>query len=1090
MHLPSSPSELEIPPPPSPHQAKTAGPDPAAQILRALPHAVAVLDGEGNITQTNPAWEKHFPGQEANALAGFICGQNYLDELNKQATHNPDCALIYQGITSVLHGERQDFNFEYQSGHHWYLLHAQLLDTSASAANCLVLHENISGCKASEQYASTNDELAERIIACAPNGILVANQSGFITRANQCCHDIFGYDNQELVGAPVELLVPDIHREEHGHYRQQYLDNPSVRQMVHKQKHRHIQGRRKNGSLLPVEISLSPVVQGGESLIIAMISDISQKIRTEKALIENQKQLEKIQAIAQVGTWRYDFKADRIHGSPQFFRSFNLPANASPPLKELAKSICSEDYELTYWSWQAFLQSGTLDCTCRILINREIRWMRIQAKLEYDKQQQPRHALGLISDVSDLRRAELQTQEERDRAQTYLEVVEVFLVALDQQARIQLINRKACEVLGYREEELLGQPWDNYCTPELRVGWKLLFPKLMSGQENLNTLCEYPIRTARGDERIINFRRYVIRNREGVPIGMISSGLDVTEERLAQQALAEYKEQLEEKVEERTRQLDTARREAEQLARVKSDFLANMSHEIRTPLNAILGLAQVGLRENFSRKTQRLFNQMLDSGQLLLGIINEILDFSKIDAGKLRIEAEAVNLKRLQEHLQTLSEGPALEKGIQLSIHCADNLPEWISCDFLRLTQILGNLLSNAIKFTTSGEVCVRIERSGEQLLASVTDTGIGMSEEQISRLFNPFEQADSSTTRNFGGTGLGLAISRRLSQLMGGNIHVQSELGKGSTFTLSLPLEALSAGAVEAIARGQVPVHRRNRAPEANRLTNIKILAAEDNPVNQVVLTEMLGLEGAKLTCCNDGFEALSRFKQAPADYWDIVLTDIQMPRMDGYTLARQILKLAPGMPIIGLTAHAMQEEKDRCMANGMRAHVSKPVDLEYLVATIQAHAKKSQGEACAAPGGSVEVAPKTPSDPKTTPPPAPGIDFTALLQRFNQRSEFVQKIIKTAYEANSDLPDRLRRTTEQSDFPTLALIAHTLKGTAGSLQAAALQELSARTETAARQQQAECAQLGQQLADMLDQILTQMQAYLTEANSISVVA
>lgn len=1065
------------------NQNQTTPSAPVEWVFHSLPQAAAVVDGEGNIMQTNPAWDNHLPGQEMDVATGFICGQNYLDELKKQAIKNPDRELLCQGLGSVLRGERQDFNFEYQHGRQWYLLHAQELNDPGAAKKYLVLHENITGYKTSEQFAPTNDELAERIIECAPNGILVANQSGLITRANQCCHDIFGYENQELVGAPIELLVPDIHREGHSHCRQQYLDNPSVRQMLHKQKDRHILGRRKNGSLLPVEISLSPVVQGGEPLIIAMISDISQKVRTEKALLENQKQLEKIQSIAQVGTWRYDFKDDRFNGSPQFFRSFNLSPNAHPCLKELAQNIFSEDYELTYWTWQAFLQSGTLDCTCRILINREIRWMRIQAKLEYDKQQQPRHALGLISDVSDLRRAELQTQEERDRAKTYLEVVEVFLVALDHQARIQLINRKACEVLGYREEELLGQAWDNYCAPGLREGWKLLFPRLMSGQENIETLCEYPIHTANGDERIINFRRYVIRNREGEPIGMISSGLDVTEERLAQKALAEYKEQLEEKVEERTRQLDTARREAEQLARVKSDFLANMSHEIRTPLNAILGLAQVGLRENFSRKTQRLFTQMLDSGQLLLGIINEILDFSKIDAGKLRIEAEAVNLKRLQEHLRTLSEGPALDKGIQLGIYCADDLPEWISCDFLRLTQILGNLLSNAIKFTTSGKVFVRIERRGEELLASVTDTGIGMNEEQISRLFNPFEQADSSTTRNFGGTGLGLAISRRLSQLMGGDIHVQSELGKGSTFTLSLPLQPLSAEKMATIAGGQAPAHCCNRAPDGNRLAGIRILAAEDNPVNQIVLTEMLGQEGAELTCCSDGFEALSKLEQAQACCWDIVLTDIQMPRMDGYTLARQILKLAPEIPIIGLTAHAMQEEKDRCIANGMKAHISKPVDLENLVTAILAHAKRTQAPLHALTA-SIAEAPNTPPHPASGSTKLPDVDFTALLRRFNQRSEFVEKIIQTAYEANSDLPRRLRQSMEQSDFSALALLAHTLKGTAGSLQATRLQELSAITEEAARQQRQDCEQLAHQLADMLDQILVQLKAYLVKAD------
>ena len=802
---------------------------------------------------------------------------------------------------------------------------------------------------------------------------------------------------------------------------------------------------------------------------------------TEKARCENQMQLEKIQEIAQVGTWCYDFDEDCFSGATQFFTIFALPTGTCPSIADIAKRIHPEDYELSYWTWQAFLHSGTLDMTCRILAGEEVRWIRTQARFESNGHDRPRQALGLISDVSALRRAELQTQEERDRAQMYLEVVEVFIVAIDREARIQLVNRKACEILGYREEILLGRHWVDFCSAAVRTAWQTLFSRMMRGYEEPETLSEYPVITADGSERIISFRRHILRNGEGQATGVISSGLDVTEERQAQADLADYKSQLEEKVRERTLQLETAKKEAERLARVKSEFLANMSHEIRTPLNAILGLAQVGLRENHGRETQRVFCQMLDSGQILLGVINDILDFSKMDAEKLHLETEPVSLVRLLEHLRILAEGPALDKGVTLGIVRAENVPAWISGDFLRLAQVLGNLLSNAIKFTTRGEVRLEVARNREQLLFTVSDTGIGMTPEQTDRLFNPFEQADSSTTRNFGGTGLGLAISRRLSRQMGGNIHVRSSLGKGSTFTVTLPLHEIAPPGDEQAENAYLPRQQSDTAGKARcRLRGCRILAAEDNPVNQLVLNEMLTLEGAELECCNDGIEALGRLRESPPDRWDMVLTDIQMPRMDGYLLTREIRQLRPGLPIIGLTAHAMQEEKERCLACGMNAHLGKPVEMEVLVATIRAHLSRPPDIETAMPPPAENDKPAGNLPSRAAAVAIGHVDFAGLLARFGEREDFVRKIVTAALEANRQIPEHLRGASGRRDLETLARLAHMLKGTAGSLQADALRALSAKMEEAARQRQDDCEKLALSLAETLETTLKELAAYL----------
>ena len=398
--------------------------------------------------------------------------------------------------------------------------------------------------------------------------------------------------------------------------------------------------------------------------------------------------------------------------------------------------------------------------------------------------------------------------------------------------------------------------------------------------------------------------------------------------------LREYREHLEELVAERTVSLQAARLNAERLAQVKSEFLANMSHEIRTPLNAVLGLAQIGMRTNAGRKCGESFARILQSGELLLGIVNDILDLSKMEAGKLTIENLPVSLNRLVSRAIDLTADQARSKGIDLSFRCGPDMPAACLGDELRLLQILINLLANAVKFTERGSVTLDICRIGSQLVFRITDTGIGMSSEQVSHLFHAFEQADNSTTRRFGGTGLGLVICKRLLDLMHGSIRVDSWPGRGSVFEIHLPyIEASEPSLAPGIVQ-----------PAEQRLKGLRILAAEDNEINRMVLEELLIEEGVELTFAENGLEAVEQVAEHGGDAWDIVLMDIMMPLMDGHEASSILRDLAPRLPVIGLTAHALEDERERCEASGMVAHVAKPFKLDVLVATIQRHAKQRE--------------------------------------------------------------------------------------------------------------------------------------------------
>ncbi len=543
--------------------------------------------------------------------------------------------------------------------------------------------------------------------------------------------------------------------------------------------------------------------------------------------------------------------------------------------------------------------------------------------------------------------------------------------------------------------------------------------------------------------------------------------------------LSEHRIHLEELVSTRTSELVSARNEAERLAKVKSEFLANMSHEIRTPLNAVLGMAKIGLRNAGNQPCREHFHHILDSGQHLLGIINDILDLSKLDAGRIKLETHPFQLVPAMEQAINLVAGHAREKGLTLSTNLAADLPTWVSGDSLRLRQVLANLLSNAVKFTHQGGVTLTVSREGQTTLFTVTDTGIGINPEQIARLFTPFEQADSSTTRKYGGTGLGLAISHNLATLMGGEITVQSVPDKGSSFTLRLPLP-VSVPSIPAIAE-----HQHHALPGAKRLAGLKVLAAEDVEVNRLILEDLLVHEGAQVQFAVNGKEALEQLEEAGVSSFDVVLMDIQMPVMDGHEAARRIRDLSSGLPVIGLTAHALPEERQRCLDSGMLERVTKPVDIDTLVDAISMHVVWEQGVDGIPAGHETADAAREGQSPQQELTPVSLIDWAAFTKRYRNRSDFIIRLLGVARTSLASTPDKLRNAIRQNDLDTIKFIAHSLKGSSGNLEAAKLMELAKETEMSARLATPDALTLAEELARQVEILLRELNFRLGEGGS-----
>jgi len=707
-------------------------------------------------------------------------------------------------------------------------------------------------------------------------------------------------------------------------------------------------------------------------------------------------------------------------------------------------------------------------------------------------------------------------------------------------------NGAFAEFLGRDKHEILGRTVFEIAPGNLAKNYRDRDLDLLDDPAGTQVY-ESSVEQAGGAMRHVVFHKARVTNAEGQAVGIIGTILDITESKAA--AVAR----------------EDALAEAQRLAQVRKDFLANMSHEIRSPLNVVLGLAQAGRRQSAGRKAQAHFDRILGAGQMLLALVNDILDFSKIEANRLTLEAVPCELGQIIDQAVTVVARRAAEKGLDLQVEEAPDLPHGCTGDPLRLAQVLVNLLFNAVKFTERGTVKLSAGRDGEMLVLSVEDTGIGMSEEQQSRLFSAFEQAEASTTRSFGGTGLGLAITKRLVELMRGQIGVTSAPGVGSRFDVRVPLvdpvpappvtgrvslvgmsdtarlalgtvlqagglqivplfadgtdtsgsivladvgayhhpltqEAQAAGLRVALVcapgaddlpegwrdgfveRPVRPRHvidllkqpgERHHAPPATgaRLSGIRILAAEDAETNRIVLDELLSDEGARLTFVDTGLAAIDALERLGETHFDIVLTDIQMPGIDGYETARRIRALAPGLPVIGLTAYAMPEERSRCLATGMADHVTKPIELDTLVAAILAQVSPTD-DAIARPTPSAAMAAALHVDDSP-------VDWPALHARFPNKPAVIARLAQSFVHHHVDTHARLQQAIDAHDLAAVARLAHALKGTAGHLCAHPLHDIADHACNSARAANQDAFPLARQLIRTLDATLAEAMSH-----------
>ncbi len=625
-------------------------------------------------------------------------------------------------------------------------------------------------------------------------------------------------------------------------------------------------------------------------------------------------------------------------------------------------------------------------------------------------------------------------QAERQRFNNVLDILPAYVVLLTPDYRVPFANRFF--------EERFGKSSGRCC-------YEYLFHRTEPCEncetfKVLKTNAPYRWEWTGPDGRNYDIYDFPFTDADGSPL-IMEMGIDITERKQAEQALKDVNVRLEQRVEERTAALAAAKLGAEEANQAKGRFLANVSHELRTPMNAILGMVDLALGKPIDPAARDCLQTAKDSADLLLALLNDLLDSAKIESGKMELESAPFSLRHVLDQTAQVLIVRASEKGITFSCHVPPEVPDGLVGDQVRLRQVLLNLAGNGIKFTERGEVAVRVrvESHSERdvcLEFAVRDTGIGIPQADLEHIFQPFTQADLSTTRQFGGTGLGLAIAASLVRLMGGRIGVESRCGQGSTFSFAarFPL-------AKELPRPPKPDFDVSTAPSP-----LRVLLVEDNPANQKVAAYILRDRGHAVEIADSGQQALSMTENAS---YDVILMDVQMPGMDGIEATAAIRAREGGrrrVPIVAMTAHAMKGDRERCLASGMDGYLSKPIPGKELVETVEHWG----GKTTPPPTIQSPAAPDSPETADSAPTPAAEaiFRFEEAVARLNGRQELFRDMVNFFFQETPATLAGIRACLQENDGPAVAQHAHKLMGTLVYLGAGPASEAARRVELVGR--------------------------------------
>ena len=689
-------------------------------------------------------------------------------------------------------------------------------------------------------------------------------------------------------------------------------------------------------------------------------------------------------------------------------------------------------------------------------------------------------ALIIARDIADRKKAEEAIRDSEARIRAVVDNAVDGIVTIDSDGMLQSFNPAAEVIFDHPAAEVIGQSVSILMPePDRSLHGGYIANYMETGKAKILGLVQEVMGQRRDGSTFpmeLAVNEFLVGGRKAFT-GIVRDISDRREVEFALEVQAAELETANREMEAAQQELQLAMQEVQKASAAKSEFLANMSHEIRTPMNAIIGMTELTLDTELVSTQREYLEAAKESADLLLELINDILDLSKIEAGKLTLEATEFSLRVVLDQLTKTLAIRAREKGLDLIYKVDDQVPDQLVGDPTRLRQIFLNLLSNAIKFTEDGSVaiaviCNRGEGSAIELEVAVRDTGIGIPQDKLDTIFESFTQADRSTTRQYGGTGLGLGISSELVEMMQGRIWVESETGRGSTFHFTATMQV---GEASPVADGsptssshstyaQVPTGLDKPA------SRLKILVVEDNHFNQMVALGILEKDRHEVSIAENGRVALEQLER---QVFDVVLMDVEMPEMDGIEATQAIRERERDstvhVPIIGLTAHAMQGDEDRCLAAGMDAYVPKPIKRDLLMLTL---ARLTSGK-----GEQGEAAPQQLSANED------GFDRRAVLSRLDGDVELLGQLVEMFFQECPDYLSQIRSAIDHHDQDALRKSAHGLKGPVSTLSLTAALDAVLQLEGIGKSESMDGAQSAYDDLDReLERMKTVMQAELND--------
>jgi two-component system sensor histidine kinase/response regulator len=770
-------------------------------------------------------------------------------------------------------------------------------------------------------------DLAHALVEGSPDGLWVVDASGATIFANQRTGEILGRTLDEMARLRIVDALDERGRASLPHHFDEMTSGHPGRENL------ETMWIRPDGTPVWTLLSWRPLTgPDGSSLgWLHRLSEHTERKRLLDKVLDREQQLAAAQSLAHLGSWEWAIGADTVWWSDELYRIYGLePAELEATYDGFIRHIHADDQAMVSASLGEALAPGGVDSfgwEARIVRpTGEERWIRGLGVVDRDQEGPPQRMSGTAQDITDLVRADHQAAEATRR----LHLLQHMAEAANQSASL-------AEALEHAANALDGTDgWEPMCVlvrdgdgplislalpleadtwlpePDLELAercWRTGQPEHAParGHETTHTIVAIPVK-AGGQVACV--------------IELLAN--EVPPDERAEQLILQVADQLG-RVAERERsaaELAAARDSAMEASRLKSEFLATMSHEIRTPMNGVIGLTDLLLRTSLDERQRRLADGLRGAGLTLLGLINDILDLSKIESGKLELEAEDIDIRSVFERTAAVLAGPAHEKGLELVVACHPDVPVLLNGDSVRLGQIVTNLGSNAVKFTDQGEVAIRAtvaERTEQSVLlrVEVSDTGIGISEEERVGLFDAFTQADRSTTRRHGGTGLGLAISQQLTHALGGEIGFESEPGKGSTFWFTARL-----GVAESDRAGRP-------SASAYPLRGRRILVVDDNFTSRTVLEEQLSAWHTVAVAVPDAAQALEQMQAAAQDKvpFDAVVLDLTLDATDGLALAARIRAAVPFAPPMVLLTRDQAVSPAQTRAAGITTTLTKPV-------------------------------------------------------------------------------------------------------------------------------------------------------------------